>query len=243
MFIIYLIINRINNKKYIGQTILTVSERWNRHCWSCTIKSKKMIISTAIEKYGRNNFYIFEIDYATTLEESNRKEVFWGLFYNTLSPSGYNLKLGGRKYSVISEETKRKISIAHQGRKASSETLKKLSKSHMGHKVTEETKIKLSNINKGKKSHTNANIACSVKTSKKYLFISPQGQRIEILNMRRFAKENNLHLSAIHRVINGEQDNHKGWKFVKYLEKDMTNVPLSRRDKIKLNKQLITENE
>lgn len=217
LFTIYIITNKINNKKYIGQTTLTIKERFTRHCWRSTFLKDNQIIPKAIEKYGKENFQIFEIDYADSLEEANRKEVYWGIFYNSLSPNGYNLKLGGRKYAAMAQETKDKIGKAHKGRKASPETIKRLSESHMGFKVSDETREKMSKINKGKKPHKNTNIAASLKTSKKYLLLSPEGVETEIINMRQFCLTNDLSITRMSNLVNGKVETYKGWKFLKNL--------------------------
>ena len=125
MFKIYLIINLINNKKYVGQTIDSVEQRWKEHCQENSLKLN-FPIKKAILKYGKENFIINQIDSAETLDEANEKEVYWGLFHNVLVPNGYSLKLGGRKHVHISKEIKQKISIANTGRKASEETKAKL---------------------------------------------------------------------------------------------------------------------
>lgn len=218
-FTIYLIINNVNNKKYVGQTIVSLDKRWSRHCWTCTLKAKRQAITEAISKYGKSKFNIFEIDYAESLEESNKKEVFWGIFYNTLSPNGYNLKLGGRKYSEMSQETKMKISKANKGKKASSKTRKRLSISHRGYKHKIETREKLSRINKGRAPHVNAINACREKNSKRYLLLSPQGEEIEVTNMRLFCKNNKLSNTRMSNLVTGLAKNYKGWSFLKRLEK------------------------
>lgn len=212
LFIIYLITNKLNTKKYVGQTTMTIEERWKRHCWRCTLKTKRQIISSAILKYGKENFQIFEIDYANSLEEANRKEVYWGLFYNALCPNGYNLKLGGRCYSATSNETRAKIGLANKGKKASPETIKRLSESHKGFKVADGTKEKLSILNKGKKSHHNTNKAASSKVCKKYVFISPEGKEVVIINMRKFCLENNLGIPSMSYLATGKKKIYKGWR-------------------------------
>lgn len=211
-YTIYLITNKINNKKYVGQTAVSLEKRWSRHRWRCTLKAQRQPITEAMLKYGAKNFNIFLIDFADSLEDSNRKEVFWGMFYNCLSPNGYNLKLGGRKHSSLSQEIKDKIGRAHKGKRASPETIKRLSESHKGFKVTDETKEKLSILNKGKKPHSNTNKAASLKNSKKYLFISPEGEEVLIINMRKFCLENNLGIPSMSYLANGKKKTYKGWR-------------------------------
>ncbi len=122
MIKIYLIINLINNKKYVGQTTKTIKQRWDRHIKSNT----NFPIHNAIRKYGKDNFVISEIDSSDNLDKANWKEVYWGLFYNSIFPNGYNLRLGDRKTIYVSDAIKEKISKSNTGRKASEETKAKL---------------------------------------------------------------------------------------------------------------------
>lgn len=213
MITIYLITNNKNTKKYIGQTTTSLKDRFSRHC--CPSKTSKQLIVKAIKKYGKENFKIYEIDYIENddLEEANRKEVFWGLFYNAIFPTGYSLKLGGRKYAHTSEETKRKISKSNTGKKFTAEGLKNLSNAHKGFKVTDETKKKLSLIFKGKKAHPNTINATKIKTCHKYLVLTPTGDKIIVINMRQFCKENNLFASNMSETLK-KQKPYKGWQII-----------------------------
>lgn len=217
MIKIYLITNLINNKKYVGQTIQSIKKRWQRHCWKSTLVKNDYPIRNAINKYGKENFSIKQIDEALSLEEANEKEVYWGNYYNVISPNGYSLKLGGRRHTHFSEETKLKISKSNKGKKASPETIQRLSDSHKGIKPTEETKLKISNHFKGKKSHENTNTAASQKNCKKYLFMSPEGIEIEIVNMKIFCHNNKLTHGLMIDLIKGRRKEYKGWQFIKDL--------------------------
>lgn len=69
--IIYKITNKINGKLYVGQTIRPLKRRiWNHLCKTGTA------ISSALRKYGIENFVIEEIDRAETKEELNKKEQY-----------------------------------------------------------------------------------------------------------------------------------------------------------------------
>lgn len=211
MVTIYKITNLKNGKNYVGQTVKSIELRWKRHCWSCTAKSKKMAISLAIRKHGKGNFRIEAIDTANTLEEANKKEVFWVNELNCFSPNGYNLKAGGRKYLEVSKSTRKKMSKARLGKIASEETKKRLSKAHMGISPSLETRKKLSDINKGKKPSKQANIAASIANSKSYSFVKPNGQRVVIHNIRNFCKENTLPTNRMSEVATGKRESYKGW--------------------------------
>lgn len=103
--IIYKITNEINGKCYVGQTKLTIRERWYGHC----SKNGCTAMHNAIVKYGRENFTIEQIDSATSEDELNQKEAYWIEKLNTLCPNGYNLRTGGDRFE-LSEKSKERVS-------------------------------------------------------------------------------------------------------------------------------------
>jgi group I intron endonuclease len=208
--IIYKITNNINNKVYIGQTIESIKKRWSRHTWNCTIKRNAMAITSAIIKYGKENFIIEQIDIAKCIEELNEKEIYYIDLYNSMSPNGYNLATGGGNRR-LSEATKRKISESNKGRIVSEETRKKQSDSHKGVKLSDERRLKMSISNKGKKPSENT-INASIKSSQKeYTLLNPEGEIITFINMAKFCRENNLSNAKLCLVASGKRKSHKGW--------------------------------
>lgn len=96
---IYCITNKINGKKYIGQTTETIHKRWIRHINS----HSNMAISKAIDKYGKENFEIKELLCATC---NTKKELCDTLNYLEIAliesnnslidfECGYNITRGG----------------------------------------------------------------------------------------------------------------------------------------------------
>jgi hypothetical protein len=65
---------------------------------------------------------------------------------------------------------------------------------------------------KGKPCLESTKKALSEKNSKEYKLISPEGNIIEIKNLTKFAKENNLSIGCLYHVIFGRNKSHKGWK-------------------------------
>lgn len=98
---IYKIVNAINNKVYIGQTVRTIEIRWTHHKSSTRTKSDNLAIHNAMNKYGIENFNIYEIDkcYSNSMEELyellNSKEINYISEYNSIVPNGYNISHGG----------------------------------------------------------------------------------------------------------------------------------------------------
>ena len=121
--IIYLITNKINNKKYVGQTTKSLAERWQNHIGKSRSGTVSQPIARAIKKYGKINFSIEKIAEANTKEELNTLEEKLIRELGTLVPDGYNIAPGGDN---------REISDYH--RKRISEGIKNSPKSKAAHK-------------------------------------------------------------------------------------------------------------
>lgn len=148
-YIVYCHINKINGKKYVGQTMRTPKQRFgkdgNNYC-------KCPYFYNAIKKYGWNNFeHKVLIDNLTKEEADELEKIYIEIYQTQNSNFGYNLKSGGNAGGKQSEETKKKISESEKGRKLTEEHKKHISNSKMGYKQSEETKKKISEAHKGKK--------------------------------------------------------------------------------------------
>lgn len=104
---IYCIINKINDKKYIGQTTTTISQRMSQH-FSKTKQSHCKALYGAIQKYGKDNFIIKEVDKIcsetkeTLVEMLNKMEMNYIKEYRSLvSEHGYNISEGGYSHACI----------------------------------------------------------------------------------------------------------------------------------------------
>lgn len=119
MAYIYIIKNKINNKVYIGQTTRSLEWRFSHHKAQINCKNQCSALYSAFKKYGVENFWIEGIEQGDfTAEELNEKEIYYIQKYNSVSPNGYNLQLGGKCFGV-SEETKKKMSEKMKGRQIS----------------------------------------------------------------------------------------------------------------------------
>lgn len=168
IYCVYVHTNKINGKKYVGQTCQNVERRWR----DGEGYKESPRFYNAIKKYGWDGFYHEIIASNLTIEESNH---FEELLINKLNTTnelfGYNLSSGGEN-KFISQDTKNKLSNSLKGKNKSVQMRNKLSKSRIGNNnpmfgkrgvlnplcgipKTEEHKLKLSKSNKGKQSGEN----------------------------------------------------------------------------------------
>lgn len=145
-YCVYIHTNKINGKKYVGQTCQWPPEkRWKGGAGY----HNSTYFYRAINKYGWDNFEHQIIKQDLTLEEADDLEKSLIKLFNTVNPHGYNAKEGGAN-GRPSEETKRKMSESNTGKRHSDETKKKLSEINTGRHHTEETKRKISESTKNK---------------------------------------------------------------------------------------------
>lgn len=102
---IYMITNKINGKRYIGQT-LNFYHRYCNHKWS--IKKLDTVLTRAFKKYGFENFE-FEMIQECKPTELGRLEIHYVEKFNP----EYNMVGGGGGVPGmrLSEETKKRLSI------------------------------------------------------------------------------------------------------------------------------------
>lgn len=112
MGIIYCYTNKINNKKYIGQTINPEQRKIQHKSSAFNEKDKdyNTILHRAFRKYGYENFIYEIIAIAETVEELNKLEKFYIKHWNTQTPNGYNILEGGLNASrPKGQETRKKL--------------------------------------------------------------------------------------------------------------------------------------
>lgn len=105
MAYIYKIVNKVNNKVYIGKTNhINPYDRFNEHIKdSKRERCKNRPLYRAFNKYGVNNFEF------TILEETNdecNREKYYISLYNSYGKNGYNATLGGdgKAYLNLNED-------------------------------------------------------------------------------------------------------------------------------------------
>ena len=133
---IYLIINLVNNKYYVGSSN-DCNKRFIQHKSELNrnIHGNRHL-QKAWNKYGEHNFKLFIIDFV--VENSlEAKEQEWIIKLHACNRDmGYNICAAGRSQKGVkrSEEFKLKNSITHLGSKHLEETKIKIGKSKLGKK-------------------------------------------------------------------------------------------------------------
>lgn len=215
-----------SNKYYIGITSLNVNDRWKKG----NGYKKQPYFYRAIQKYGWDNFEHKIIAENLTKDEACQMEKDLIKSYNSSNKNfGYNISLGGESGTILSQETKTKISNSLKGRKLSNETKKKLSEIRKGYKHSDETKEKLSDIKKGRKwseEERNSLLKHLEELHKITLPIMHEKNKKRVMNidtnviydsLSEAAIANNIKsISCISRCCKGERKTCNGqhWKFI-----------------------------
>lgn len=158
--IIYRWTNKVNGKKYVGQTIHP-EKRYQQH--KRGERADSQIVDRAILKYGAENF-----DYTVLLTiHADTREELRGLldeaeiagirleqsYYKT--GLGYNMTLGGmtRGSYTHTETTKIKLSRIKKGKKLSEAAKRNIAEGHRGLKLSEQHKASLQKAHKADMKH------------------------------------------------------------------------------------------
>jgi group I intron endonuclease len=126
--VIYKVTNLLNNMIYVGQ------DTKNRDSYY----GSGLLIKRAITKYGKENFKREILEYCSTKEELNNREVFW-IRELKAKEIGYNICGGGQGQNT--DEVKQKFSESRKG----------VNNNMFGRKHTDEVKKIISEKNKGQK--------------------------------------------------------------------------------------------
>lgn len=220
---IYKITNKLDCRIYIGQSV-DIKTRWSAH--RCKNRASICYISNAIDAHGLDNFE-FEIIEECDRDRLNDREIYWINLLNSLYPNGYNLTAGGSLYKVVSDETRRKLSIANKGRRISDESKEKMRIAKLGIRHSEETKNKLSLALKGRKKSLEharkvavSNTGRVVKESTKEKLSKINSKRvvrsdgIVFDSLGHAAKEIGMSVSSVNAVLKGRMRSANGYTFI-----------------------------
>lgn len=208
-WIVYMHINKINNKKYIGITSRKPERRWRRNGQG--YKSSPYFYN-AIQKYGWDNFehkilFTDLNEYEAKLKE---KELI-KFNKSNIHDFGYNCTEGGDGICghKMTPEQIEKMRQRLKGRKLSNEHKKLLSELFTGRTFTDEWKNKISQSHIGELNPS----------ARKVVLINNKYELLKIYNCIKFAADElNLHITHIQDVCDKKYTNTGGYIFMYYEE-------------------------
>ena len=180
---VYSIKNKQTHKRYIGATTRGI-QRITEHLSNLRRNiHQNSHLQNAWNKSGEENFVINMVAEVSTLNELDKLEE------KLISKYGdYNIRTGGSKCFKMSEESKKKISRAAMGRASPTK----------GMTFNRPTKIRDESAQRQKPDGYP-------------ILISPDGEEVSFINLKRFSKEQKLWFSGVRQLVEGTIDCYKGW--------------------------------
>lgn len=144
---VYMILNKVSGKKYIGSASVSFKARWNLH------RSRlnrgvhtNVYLQQAWQKHGELAFEFLILETCAPMD-CVKQEQFWIDFHKSAErETGYNLNpmAGSSLGRKLSEEHRNKIGNAHKGMKRTPETCRKIAVAKKGQKASEEARANMS---------------------------------------------------------------------------------------------------
>ena len=170
MGIIYCYTNKINGKKYVGQTI-NPEQRYNAHKSNSKNPNHKeynSLIHKAFRKYGFDNFtYEILVKDIDDINVLNELEIYYIKKFNCQTPNGYNVEAGGKNCAKPKTLEHRKKEIWGQAKLTEEEVIE-LRKAYRDKKSPTEI------YNKKYKNRLHYNSFLNIWVGKRYSLIMPE---------------------------------------------------------------------
>ena len=131
MYSVYLIINKINLKKYVGYTKHSIERRFNEHVGETKTKTKRLFMK-ALRKYGKESFTIRHISTAPDHETAKWMEKRLVVMFESYGKSGYNMTPGGDGGGPHTDEHKQYMCELYKDREFTEDWKSKISLSKKG---------------------------------------------------------------------------------------------------------------
>lgn len=208
---IYKIINKVDGKYYVGSS-QNIIERWKKHKNGLKKNSHpNKHLQNAYNKHGVNSFEYMVVEYIMDINELLRVEQIYLDECKKNPNRNYMISydaIASMRGINHSNETRKKISIALTGKKASYETRSKL-------KIAQQNRNLKGDKNPWYgKGHLQLGRSNPAYDHTIYHWFNKYTNDTEVCHRCVLIKKYKLSESHIHRVIKGKRKSHKGWTLV-----------------------------
>jgi len=164
--LIYLAVNKVNHKAYVGQTANRFHVRISNHINVAQMNRDETAFHRALRKYGKESFDFAVLEQCANRQLLDEREQYWIAHLGCRTPIGYNRTDGGQgatgaEYTPERREKLRQSQLGERNRMKNPETVRKHALAISGprhiywgkfgpehprfgkhHKLSEETKAK-----------------------------------------------------------------------------------------------------
>lgn len=196
---IYVILNRINGKVYLGQS-QDISRRWAKHRSELNLnRHHNQHLQSSWNKYGNKAFKFAILERCSTELLDAREQHFLNIYISK-----------GDCYNLASEAG------TIRGIKRSPETRQRMSDAQKGHQTSAETRAKIAASNKGKTKGRKQDpdfVKRRVSaTQKQWVVIDDSGTQYHVVGLSQFCRDNGLDPCSMMRIAYGQRKTpHRGW--------------------------------
>jgi len=205
--IIYFIINQINWKIYVGQSVRSFTDRISEHKSALLREGHKNThLQNSVKKHHIDNFIFIEVMSGLgSQEELNYWETYFiELFKSYDGTHGYNKTYGGSN-GKHTEESAQKISKSQKDHYSLDHPEAAERRARL--KLNNDIYFSDSNVRKLHGLHTATKLWPSIK--------SPDGTEYPpMYNITDFCRDHGLTESIMRRMFKGQRKSHKGWTLV-----------------------------
>jgi len=205
---VYKITHIASGKSYVGIS-KDVHRRWIQHKSWVNTGARRSAIYNAMQKHGLDAFS-WQVIEECSKDNLDMREQHWIAVFDTFR-NGYNLTAGGEYNKELSEESRKRMSESHKGKKQSQETVEKRVKRGQDHfaygkQMNEATRNKISQSLTGLKQSDETKAARSrAMTGKKMPLEAVEKSRIARTGMK-FSEQAKKNLSEAHKGNRHSED-------------------------------------
>lgn len=193
--LIYSITNLVNGKIYVGQTRQGLPRRKGEHIYRFNLGERDHKLYQAMRKYGIENFRFDVLCCCLKPEYLDEMEVHFIAQFNSFK-RGYNMTCGG---DSVSDETRKKIGVAHKGR-----VITWHSKLWESRRANPDFRPAREYVASG----------AANTSAKSYLIRFPNGEERVVTGLNQFCKEHGLTKKCLFDILEGKQKHHKGFSLL-----------------------------